>query len=225
MVHLSYCDRARHRPRRGAALEPAVDRGFQGPDVAGRLPARASDERRVEIAGARCSLRRKCCRRHYAGCGANDAERFPAFDARRLVLIENGYDEESFRRAELAQADARMVGSRPEDRPVRLLHSGIVYRSERDPSQLFAAVAELKRGGRLTRDDLQMVFRACGDESGYRRDLAALEIEDIVRLESPLGYLDALEEMSRRTVCSSCRPLTATLRCRPNSTSTFARRG
>lgn len=123
------------------------------------------------------------------------AERFPTFDARRLVLIENGYDEETFRSAERARADAGTVGGRPEGRPVRLLHSGIVYRSERDPSQLFAAVAELKRSGRLGRDDLRIVFRACGDEPGYRRDLEALGIEDIVQLEPPLGYREALEEM------------------------------
>ena len=76
-----------------------------------------------------------------------------------------------------------------------LLHSGIVYRSERDPKEFFAAVAELKRGGRLTRDDLQIVLRASGDDAGFRRDVEALGIDDIVRLEPPIDYLGALQEM------------------------------
>ena len=123
------------------------------------------------------------------------AERFPSFDADRIVLIENGYDEETFRRAEGARGVDGRVEARAAGRPVRLLHSGIVYRSERDPSQLFAALADLKRLGRLNGADLQIVFRACGDETGYRRDIAALGIDDIVQLEPPLGYVEALQEM------------------------------
>jgi glycosyltransferase involved in cell wall biosynthesis len=123
------------------------------------------------------------------------AERFPAFGADRIKLIENGYDEETFRRAEAQKAAVADGATVPARRPLRLLHSGIVYRSERDPSQLFAALADLKRQGRLAGDDLQIVFRACGDEPGYRRDVAALGIDDIVRIEPPLGYLEALQEM------------------------------
>lgn len=123
------------------------------------------------------------------------AERFPEFGVDRITLIENGYDEETFRRAEAQRGAVADGAAAPVRRPLRLLHSGIVYRSERDPSQLFAALADLKRRGRLSSDDLQVVFRACGDESGYRRDVAALGIEDIVRIEPPLSYLEALQEM------------------------------
>lgn len=120
-------------------------------------------------------------------------QRFPAFPSNRLKLIENGYDEETFKRAEADRAESRPDNSRP--RPITLLHSGVVYRSERDPTQLFAAVAALKRCGRLTADDYRIVFRASGDEVGYGGDVAALGIDDIVQLEPPIDYLDALREM------------------------------
>lgn len=128
------------------------------------------------------------------GAARTYRERFPQFDPSRLTLIENGYDEDTFRRAEEAQANAGKANSAP-GAPVTLLHSGIVYRSERDPTQLFAAVAALKQKGAVTPSDLRIVFRASGDEAGYRRDVSAMGIDDIVRLEPPIDYLSALREM------------------------------
>jgi glycosyltransferase involved in cell wall biosynthesis len=122
------------------------------------------------------------------------AERFPQFPASQIAVIENGYDEETFARACAATAGAAPP---PASRagPVVLLHSGVVYPSERDPSQLFEAVASLKRAGRLSSDRLQIVLRACGYESTYAPRLAALGISDIVRLEPAIDYLPALREM------------------------------
>jgi glycosyltransferase involved in cell wall biosynthesis len=121
-------------------------------------------------------------------------QRFPAFAADRLVLIENGYDEDTFQRAQTAgttpaTADAAHGG------PITLLHSGIIYASERDPTQLFEALAALKRAGRITAGRLQLVLRASGHEHEYRPRLAALDIADIVRLEPAIDYLTALQEM------------------------------
>lgn len=120
------------------------------------------------------------------------AERFPEFGRDRLVLIENGYDEDVFSRTE---RDLGMTLSLRRERPVILLHSGIIYRSERDPSQLFAAVGALKRTGQISAEDLQIVLRASGEESDYARDLERHDISDIVRLEPAIDYLDALKEM------------------------------
>ena len=121
-------------------------------------------------------------------------ERFPAFPRRRLRLIENGYDEETFTRAG-APAPGERVSTRANSGPIRLLHSGIVYRSERDPTQLFAAIAALKGRGALTGDDLQLVLRASGEDGTYGADLVRFGIADIVRLEPAIPYLDALQEM------------------------------
>lgn len=121
-------------------------------------------------------------------------ERFPAFPRKRLVLIENGYDEDTFSRAG-AKAPGERSSHRAGDGPVTLLHSGIVYRSERDPSHLFAAIAALKAREALSGDDLQLVLRASGHEAEYHTDIDRLGIADIVRLEPAIPYLDALQEM------------------------------
>lgn len=121
-------------------------------------------------------------------------ERFPEFPRKRLVLVENGYDEESFTRAGAMAPGERSPGWAGVG-PVTLLHSGIVYRSERDPSQLFAAIAALKSRGIVSGDDLQIVLRASGHEREYRADLDQLGIGDIVRLEPGIPYLQALQEM------------------------------
>src|SRR6476620_11319792 len=62
-------------------------------------------------------------------------DRYPDH-AERVTLLENGFDEDSF-------AAIPSNGTDPEPLvpgAVTLLHSGVVYPSERDPTQLFAAL-------------------------------------------------------------------------------------
>ena len=122
------------------------------------------------------------------------ADRFPTFARQRIVQIENGYDEETFARAAEPGSSSRRT-EHAGDGPITLLHSGIVYRSERDPTQLFQAVANLKARGALSPRKLQIILRASSNEAVYRSDLAALDIDDIVRLEPGIDYLRALQEM------------------------------
>ncbi len=126
--------------------------------------------------------------------GASDeyAGRFPRYPRERIVLIPNGFDEETFQRA---TASLPAAGTKTCDGLVTLLHSGIVYRSERDPTQLFAAIARMKAQGRLTANRFQLVLRASGDDAGFARDVEQLGIADIVRLEPHVDYLPALQEM------------------------------
>jgi glycosyltransferase involved in cell wall biosynthesis len=119
------------------------------------------------------------------------AARFAALPRERFVLLENGYDEETFSRID----PARLRGRRAPCDPLRLLHSGIIYPSERDPQHLFRAIAELKAAGKLVAQDLQLTLRASANEARYRPMLEQLRITDIVKLEPPIGYLPALEEM------------------------------
>ena len=119
------------------------------------------------------------------------AERFGEALARKLVLIENGYDEQTFRRA----SGIAPTGAAATARPLVLLHSGVVYPSERDPSELFKALAQLKRNGALTVKDLQVILRASGNDALYQQDLVRLGIDDLVRLEPAVDYLSALREM------------------------------
>ncbi len=125
------------------------------------------------------------------GCAQLYRDRYPDIDARKSVVIENGYDEETFARAEADRVappdstDARFV----------LLHSGVVYPDERDPRPLFAALGQLKRSGVLSAATFCLRLRA----SAYDPMLAALaaehDIADLVSLEPAIPYHAALQEM------------------------------
>jgi len=105
------------------------------------------------------------------------------------VLISNGYDEEDFRYLHIPTP-----GPVPGGRPIRLVHSGLIYPVERDPRPMFSAVGRLKKMGRLSADKVQIVFRAPGSEDLYRKLLAERDIEDLIVLEPHMPYRQALQE-------------------------------
>lgn len=103
------------------------------------------------------------------------------------MLLENGYDEETF-------ADAQAAGPLNAGK-FTVLHSGIVYPSERDPTQLFAALAVLKNREPSIAQHLVMRFRA-PVHTGLLEDLAGrYNVEDLIQLAAPVGYREALSEM------------------------------
>src|SRR5690606_219295 len=82
-----------------------------------------------------------------------------------------------------------------ESRPPAILHSGIVHPYERDPAQLFKALGELKRDGRVRQGDVLFRFRAAAHE-GLLRSLAAEEdVEDMVEIAPSIPYPEAIAEM------------------------------
>ena len=128
------------------------------------------------------------------GAAALYKSRFPDFPVDRLALIENGYDEETFQRAEATLP--RMTSMRPSfARPLTLLHSGVIYKSERDPKELFAALASLKAKGVVSSKRLQVVLRATGDDREFQRNIETSGISDIVSVVPQMDYLPALQEM------------------------------
>jgi len=118
------------------------------------------------------------------------AERYPDVPASRWAVIPNGYDEDLFADAE---AGARLR-KRPRS-PIVLVHSGILYPSERDPRAFFDAIATLRRDGRISASTLQVILRATGFDDQYRPMLREAGIDDIVRLEPAVAYRAALAEM------------------------------
>ncbi len=105
------------------------------------------------------------------------------------ILIPNGYDEEDFRSLSIPAP-----GPVPANRPVRLVHSGLVYPVERDPRPMFSAVSRLKKMGRLSASKVQIVFRAPGSEDLYNKLLAEKGIEDLIILKPHQPYQQALQE-------------------------------
>jgi len=116
-------------------------------------------------------------------------ERYPNLLPENCLLIPNGYDEEDF--ANLTAAPSRPL---PTDRPVRLLHTGLIYPEERDPRPFFRALARLKQGGELSAASLAITLRAPGTEDFYQRMIQDLGIADLVQLRPHVPYRQALQE-------------------------------
>jgi glycosyltransferase involved in cell wall biosynthesis len=117
-------------------------------------------------------------------------ERYPEFlKPEMCVLISNGYDEADFRDLQIPEP-----GPVPAGRPIRLVHSGLIYPVERDPRPMFNAVGRLKKMGRVSADKIQIVFRAPGSEDLYRTLLAERDIADLIVLEPHMPYRQALQE-------------------------------
>lgn len=119
-------------------------------------------------------------------------ERYPEA-ADRIVVVENGYDEESF--ASVLPRAAPAAGPDAAKRPMLMLHSGIVYPSERDPTQLFMALARLKKEGTLGPDDLRIRFRASAHDAMLLEVARAHGAQDFIETCPAIPYRDALAEM------------------------------
>jgi glycosyltransferase involved in cell wall biosynthesis len=111
--------------------------------------------------------------------------RYPALRPDHCLLVPNGYDEPDFAcLSPQARASKRL----------RLLHSGLVYPWERDPSALFRALARLKGEGQISPDTFSVELRACGHAAEYAKRLKELQIDDIVQLLPALPYRESLQD-------------------------------
>ena len=127
------------------------------------------------------------------GAKAYYQEKFPDSGGEFWKFIPNGFDESLF--VGIAKTDNHSTLSTNADRPLVLLHSGVIYPSERDPARLFAALSQLKSEGRINATVLEVRLRATGHDELFARELAALDIQDLVKLEPTVTYQDALSEM------------------------------
>jgi glycosyltransferase involved in cell wall biosynthesis len=120
-------------------------------------------------------------------------ERYPGLPGERLAIIENGYDEGVFATLESGAAD----GHRLNPGVTTLLHSGIVYPSERDPTKLFEALRRMLDSGDLRPHELKVRLRASAHESELKPMIDAHRLAETVELAPPIPYREALVEMMR----------------------------
>lgn len=114
--------------------------------------------------------------------------RYPE-SAQRIRLIENGFDEESF---------TGIVGGEPLIRgTTTLLHSGLIYPVERDPTQFFETLATLWKSGRITPDTLRIRFRAPAHDKLILGIAERLGVSPFVECLPAIPYREALGEMMR----------------------------
>lgn len=119
-------------------------------------------------------------------------ERYPDAKA-RIEVLENGYDEETFAKAESA------LGERPPLNPgyLTLLHSGIVYPSERDPTALLEALSKLKHSQPGVAAKLILRFRASAHDQLLHELASNYGIANAVEILPAIPYREALAEMLR----------------------------
>ena len=125
------------------------------------------------------------------GAARTYRKRYPEAPANRIRVIENGYDEETFAAAERSLTNRPpLVGG-----CVTLLHSGIVYPSERDPVPLFTALRRLLDRGTIDSARVRIRFRAPGHGPYLARLAAEHRIEPIIEIAPSIPYRQAIEEM------------------------------
>lgn len=124
------------------------------------------------------------------GAAAEYRRRYPGAT---VEVIENGYDEASFAGLEPSARDAGPLI----DGAMTVVHSGIVYPSERDPTQLVLALAMLKRRGIFAAIRLVVRFRAPVHEALLRTLVERHEVADCVEILPAISYREALLEMLR----------------------------
>lgn len=119
-------------------------------------------------------------------------ERYPEAKA-HIEVLENGYDEETFAKAE------NELGERTPLNPdyLTLLHSGIVYPSERDPTALFEAFSKLMQTQPDIAAKLKLRFRAAAHNDLLHELASRYGITHTIEILPAIPYREALAEMLR----------------------------
>ena len=125
------------------------------------------------------------------GAGRLYRKRYPDIPDDRLAVIENGYDEDNFAPLDTSDRSPLLPGM------FTLVHSGIVYPSERDPTELFRALRQLLDAGRLSPRELRIRLRASAHEGMLAKLIDDFGVKELVELAPPIPYRQALLEMMR----------------------------
>lgn len=120
------------------------------------------------------------------------ARMYGAEAAQRVAVIENGFDPESF-----AAINRSAEVPAPRNDVMLLLHSGILYPRERDPSVFFRVLRRLADRNVPGLPRIHVRLRASGHEDEYRAMLAKLNLLDMVSFAPSLPYAAALAEMQQ----------------------------
>lgn len=108
-------------------------------------------------------------------------------------VVPNGYDEVIFNELSDKIEQQRHKAS---SQKIVLLHSGLIYPNERDPSALFDAIQQLKEKGQLHADNFLLRLRASGNEALFQQWVEKRDIQDLVEFAATIPYTDALNEMT-----------------------------
>lgn len=106
------------------------------------------------------------------------------------TVIENGYDETNF-----SKLDSIPNTSLFDSNKFSLYYSGVLYPDGRDPTPLFSALGFLTRNGVIKPTNFELVFQGSGDGSKFRQLISELKLNEIVRFEESVSFLESLKNM------------------------------
>lgn len=112
-------------------------------------------------------------------------------NAEKIAVLENGYDEDTFSNIEKAKRPQQPIHAGT----ITLLHSGIVYPAERDPTQLFKALGRLSSTNRIQPGMLKIRFRASVHDDLLDSLAQKYGISEFIDCQPPIAYREALYEM------------------------------
>jgi hypothetical protein len=119
-------------------------------------------------------------------------KRYPLRNKSSFRLIENGYDNVMFAEAENLP---NIENSALNQRILKVVHSGTIYRLERDPTSFFDALAILRNKGLINEKEIQFILRDSDYVDEYQALLRERNIQEMVKLAPPISYREALSEM------------------------------
>ncbi|EIM63578.1 glycosyltransferase [Desulfobacter postgatei] len=117
--------------------------------------------------------------------------RYGEKSSQKISVIPNGFDETLFPQDKIFPPQKK-----DKHGPLTILHSGLVYSYERDPTQLFHAIAELRDEGLIDSDKVCFIFRASGYSNEFKQKFSHLKLEGLVKFEDEsIPYKDAIQEL------------------------------
>lgn len=119
-------------------------------------------------------------------------ERYPDTDPEKIIVVENGFDEDDFNGVLAPQRNGRKA--------IRLVHAGLLDPVDRDPIPFFQAVGTLLAKNRNVKSELQIDLIAPGDEGRYAKEIERLALGEVIRLRPALPYHQALREMAEADI-------------------------
>ncbi len=114
-------------------------------------------------------------------------KKYPSFSYKCLV-IENGYDEEEFS----TQKSHKILN---DDGIIVMLHSGMIYPEDRDPSSFLKSIRSLIEQKKIDKNKIKVRFRAPQYEVELADLVRNLKMEGSVEILPPIAYAEAIEEM------------------------------
>lgn len=120
-------------------------------------------------------------------------ERYGEECGRKIRIIQNGFDESKFSKAESEIENKE--NQHESNQPLRMIHSGVIYPEERNPEPLFAAISELKSENKLNSENFRLELRSAGHGDLYEQMLAKYALQDIVSLLPSIPHQENIKDM------------------------------